>query len=227
MRKFLSTAILSGIFLAGTANAAVVVTVEAAGVQNTTVSLQTSAVETFDSFSTGYQGTVATFGSGALQGTYTNTTISNANVFGGAGGVGKYNTVSSTSVLDVTGGATNYFGLWATALDGGNTVSFFKDGASVGSVDLTSYLLSSDYRGNPTAAHLGDDQYENFAFFNFFVAGGYDEVKLIENGGGGFENDNQTIGVFTPAPEPASWMMMIAGFGVVGFCLRRPKFAIA
>jgi hypothetical protein len=230
MRKILRAAMFSGLFLAGTANAAVVVSVEAPGVQHTTTSLTSSAVETFDGFTSGYKGSIATFGTGGLQATYSNTFVFDANLYGGAGGTGEYNYVQGVSTLDITSGTANYFGLWASAIDHSNVVSFFKNGTNVGSVDIGAYALSSLYNGNPTANFLGNDGQEGFAFFNFKVAGGFDQVLLNGTNSGGFENDNQTLGTFatsTPAPEPASWMLMIAGFGAVGFCLRRPKFAIA
>lgn len=53
------------------------------------------------------------------------------------------------------------------------------------------------------------------------------------NFGGGYESDNHTVGHFITkgtgtvveqlgvVPEPASWALMIAGFGLVGATVRR------
>jgi hypothetical protein len=232
MRKLaLPLTVIASLVLASHANAApVIVSFEAPGIQNTTVALTTKAIETFDSFTPGYKEPLsAPFGGGALHGIYDKTFIVAANQYGGAGGAGNYNLVQTTSVLTVAGGTADFFGLWATALDGGNTVSFFKEGINVGSVKLTDYALPDTYKGNPTEPYLGQDPSEIFAFFNIVVPGGFDRVDLVENGGGGFENDNQTIGTVAAAPEPAIWMMMIIGFGMVGTAmrLRGPKLAPA
>ena len=45
------------------------------------------------------------------------------------------------------------------------------------------------------------------------------------NGGGGFALDNVTLN--GAVPEPASWALMIGGFGLVGASLRRRRTALA
>lgn len=224
IRLICSVTIFYGVLLASVAEASVVVTIESPGVQQTTLSLAESAVETFDTFTTGYKSRlIAPFGGGALGGTYTTTFVNVASQYGGAGGFGKYNYVGTTSTLTISGGSTNYFGLWATSLDGGNTASFFKAGTNVGLVRLVDYLLPAAYKGNLTTPYLGRNSSQIYAYFNFVIPGGYDRVDLIQNGGGGFENDNQTIGNVSPIPEPASWLLLTAGFGLVGVRLRIGK----
>ncbi len=214
MLKFALGSVLS-LVIAGAANAAVSVSIEAPGVQTTTVALTNSRVETFDSFSGGYH-----FGLAAADGTYAGDTFAyGADSYGGAGGAGKYLTVNGAVTLTVAGGPVDYFGLWASALDGGNSVAFYKGGALIDTVSLVDYPLSSAYFGNP---NNGADGGEKFAFFNFTVDGGYDQVALIQNGGGGFESDNHTIGDIA-VPEPATWALMIGGFGMVGQMLRRRR----
>jgi hypothetical protein len=45
------------------------------------------------------------------------------------------------------------------------------------------------------------------------------EVTYLSRGAGSFGGDLN----FTPVPEPAAWMLLMAGFGALGFALRRKK----
>lgn len=221
MIKLLSTVALAT--LVGSAAGAVTsITVEAAGVQSTTVTAFYLAVENFDSQPRGTVVPVNTsFASIDVAATFTQTRVLAADQYGGAGGVGNQVAVRATGDLDIvfTGKPLTYFGVWASALDANNTVSFFKEGVQLSSTNLTAFALSNAYNGNPTAAFLTQNSREKYAFFNFFVSEGYDEIKLSQNGGGGFELDNVTIG--TEVPEPATWALMVVGFGLVGAGLRR------
>lgn len=213
--------------LATAAQAVTVVSVEAPGAQNTSVSLTKIAVETFDAQPNGNVVTVNTsFAAIGVGSTFTSTQILVADQYGGAGGVGNQVAVRNTGNLDIafTGTPLNYLGVWASALDAANTVTFYKGATQVGSTNLTAYALSDAYRGNPTANFLGQNYGEKYAFFNFHVLGGYDRVVLSQNGGGGFELDNVTIG---SVPEASTWVMLVAGFGLVGFAARRRGSAVA
>jgi len=224
---FASTVLAMGALTATAANAVTIVTVEAAGQQTTTADLTSSGIQTFDGIAIGTKTSLtAAFKGGIYSGTYTATSVRAASQYGGATGVGHYNAVATKSTLTISGGATDYFGLFVSAIDGGNTVAFYKAGVLVDSVNLTTYALSSAYYGNPTTTYLGKDAGEKFAFFNFDVVGGYDKVVLLENGGGGFETDNYTVGVLA-VPEPALWAMMITGFGLVGLSMRRRAALLA
>lgn len=66
--------------------------------------------------------------------------------------------------------------------------------------------------------------------------GGFDEVRLQSNLSGGFNPANFEAGAYDSfaanaatggVPEPASWAMLIAGFGMVGFAARRRKTVVA
>lgn len=65
--------------------------------------------------------------------------------------------------------------------------------------------------------------------------GGFDEVRLQSNSSGGFNAGNYEAGVYDSfaanltggVPEPASWALMIAGFGMVGLAARRRMTAVA
>jgi len=208
------------------AQAVTLVTVEAAGVQSTSVALARSGVETFDQLPTGYKYDFSTtFGTSELTGEYLGDSfVVNANDYGGAGGTGSYYSVSGSVALTITSGVADYFGLWASALDGGNSIAFYMAGVMKDTIDLADYVLADTYLGNPNG---GGDNNEKFAFFNFNVIGGYDKVVLIQNNGGGFENDNHTVGLLAAVPEPASWALMIAGFGMTGLSMRRRKVLLA
>ncbi|MBB5685487.1 PEPxxWA-CTERM sorting domain-containing protein [Sphingobium boeckii] len=197
--------------VSATGHAAVTLTVEAAGVQNTTTAY-TGGVATFNTLN-GYNENVAV-ALGGNTATFSRLNASTANVYGGANG-SNFITVANDTVIGLST-AVNYFGLWASALDGGNAVEFFSNGASLGSFNLTAFALDSAYAGNPNG---GGNAGEKYAFFNFNSDTKFDQVKLIQNGGGGFEVDNVTLG--NAVPEPATWAMMLIGFGVVGYAMRR------
>ncbi len=224
MMKFaIATALLG---LAASAQSATVISIEAPGAQSTTLTIGHIAVETFDDQTIGTVIPVNTsFAAIGVGSTFSATQVLAADQYGGAGGIGNQAAVRETGdlAIDFTGTPLNYFGVWASALDAANTVSFYLDGTLVSSTNLTAYTLSDAYRGNPTANFLGQNFGEKYAFFNFRVTGGYDRVVLSQNGGGGFELDNITIG---SVPEASTWTMLIIGFGMVGFAARR-RAAIA
>ncbi len=223
--KFIA-GVAAAMLIGSAVHAATIVTVEAAGVQNTTVALPT-AVETFDALTPGNQvPTSAAFASFGAPATFTSTSILVADQYGGAGGVGNQVAVRETGDLVISFTTTlSYFGVWASALDAANTVTFFKNGVELSSTNLTAFALDSSYNGNPTAPYFGQNSNEKYAFFNFAVSEGYDTVVLSQNGGGGFELDNVTIGA--TVPEPATWALMIVGFGLVGIGMRRRAAATA
>jgi hypothetical protein len=226
MFKILAFAGAATLTCATAASAVTAVSVEAAGAQTTSVVLASVGTETFDALPTGYNSTIATvFGTTGLTGSYDGSLVFGANQYGGAGGIGQFQTVQTTTTLTLSGVA-DYFGLWASALDGGNTIEFYNGGTLIDAINLTATPLSAAYYGSPTVPFLGQNSNEKYAFFNFVVTGGYDQVTLRENGGGGFENDNHTVGIIAGAvPEPASWALMIAGFGLVGAAMRRRRMA--
>lgn len=227
--------------IAGSASAShITVGIEGAGAQTSAVVLGGKQVATFDSMS-GWVGGGNIFTSGAISGTITDGgfLVGDANVYGGAGGIGKFGTVYNTTTITLSSAVT-YAGLWASAIDGdfsssaGNTVALYSGGDLLGSFALKPLLAGADsaYWGSPNAPWQGQDGWEPFAFFNFTSDTAFDRIDLIQNGGGGFELDNVTIGhaitlsggsnnASTGAvPEPASWAMMLTGFGLVGGMMR-------
>ena len=231
--------------LATAASATVTVSIEAAGVQQTTQSVVDGQVATFDGVS-GWVGSGNIF-SGPISGTIQENggfLVGDANLYGGAGGTGKFATVQTSTTIKLSSGVT-YAGLWASSIDGdfahslGNTVDLYSGNSLLGSFSLKSLLSgTSSYYGNPNANFQGWNGGEPYAFYNFNSTVAFDRIDLVENGGGGFELDNLTIGNPLVAdagrdagavPEPASWAMMLLGFGATGAIVRgtRRRGAIA
>jgi hypothetical protein len=215
---------------------------EAPGVQHTTATFSVSGVETFDSKPTGVGAGFATdYGTGgAITGVYSGPNgvqINPADVYGAAGGTGNYiaafggtpYTLTLTADPSKDPQGINYFGFWLSALDSGNQVTFYKNGAEVGALtpgDVIAKLgTSGPYYGNPNAPFQGGDSGEPFAFINFYdLNGTFDQVVFTENPAvGGYESDNHTVGFFTHVggvPEPSTWAMLLLGFaglGVAGY----------
>ena len=222
---------------------------EAVGIQNTTATFSVGGVETFESPALGFTNFTTDFGTGgAISGTYTGTKILDADEFGSAGGVGQYAVTFEPTgyTLDLTStipGGVNYFGYWLSALDRGNTVSFYS-GSTLLFVfhpqdvidEVNRHANASSYYGNPNAAFLGQNSGEPYIFLNFFYdTGAFTKVVFAENPQvGGYESDNHTVGHFltkgtgtsvplvgSAVPEPATWALLLAGFGFVGVAARR------
>lgn len=239
--------LIAGALIAGAGNAGnVAASYESAGVQGTSVALSGKQVATFDSMS-GWVGSGDIFAGGAISGTIIDGgfLVSDANVYGGAGGTGKFGTVYNTTTIRLSS-AVDYAGLWASAIDGdfstsaGNAVAFYSGDTLIGSFALKPLLANADssYWGNPNAPWTGQNSWEPFAFFNFTSDTAFDRIDLIQNGGGGFELDNVTIGNAIglhggngdnstgAVPEPASWATMLAGFGLVGGTMRARRRSV-
>jgi hypothetical protein len=225
------------------ASAGYFVNYEGPGVQTTTALFTTSGVETFESHATGSPANFSTdFGTaGVINATYSGGRIDPANQYGSSGGTGNnVVTFSNLDPIDISftttleGGLT-YFGYWLSALDAGNRIEFYTGGsagtllAAITPGDVTGNIgnCPTSYCGNPNPPFLGQNGGEPYAFLNVYFTGGdnYDFIRIYQVGGGGYESDNHTVGFFTRPggviPEPATWAMMIAGFGLVGAAARR------
>lgn len=241
------------------AHAAMPITVslesELPGMQNSTSGFDFVGVERFDGRSNGGGQTFTTdFGSGGVfSGTYSNIQVIDKDQYGGAGGTGKYAVTFSSQgySLDLSttrpGGVT-YFGFWLSALDGGNSVSFFQGNNKLfdfSAADAKNFIDSlpnaGSYYCNPNAAFANWNCGEPYAFLNFYAKAGtsFDKVVFAEiPQQGGYESDNHTVGVWNKmsgtilpstgaVPEPQVWAMLIAGFGMVGASMRRRVRAVA
>jgi hypothetical protein len=183
------------------ANGVLLTYAEDPGIQ--TSSLADTSYISFDNLSTGSNKNLAWAGVG----TYDNAYILNADQYGGAGGTGKYivqstslggsNAVPTTTLTLNTPSA--YFGLWWSAGDAANKLSFYNGSTLVASFTTASLVnvLPASYKGNPTPAFLGKDAGEKFAFFNVYGENGatWDSVVFTNTGSSGFESDNHTTRV--------------------------------
>lgn len=250
MLKALFTA--SVMALAAPTVAGVTVTFENPGVYNSTAAFDWVGVETFNDRPTGENRSFSTDFNTALQpfqvsGQYSGVDIRNAGQFGGAENTRYAETFTaagytvSLSVNDPRG--INYFGYWLSALDNGNQLEFMKDGQVVFTFSPAAVRnaigpcpdAANPYCGNPNDDPRTRVLHEQFAFVNIFFADGltYDAIRFFEKPTvGGYESDNHTVGWFTQqsgnvVPEPATWAMLITGFGLVGHAARRRRPVVA
>ncbi|MEH2419204.1 Npun_F0296 family exosortase-dependent surface protein [Nostoc sp.] len=213
------------------------VSIENAGVQNAQLSnLVNAHVQNFDGqtqgYTTGFQSNDGTTNVGS----YKNTLIQNADQYGGAGGTGKYFDVNANisgqtlSTLNLTT-AQSYFGLWWSAGDANNVLTFLSQGKVVQTIttaDVVSYIgklaNKASYYGNPNSPTQNTG--EPYAFINFYdVAGTFDQVQFTNIGGTGFESDNHTVAtgyksivgdVVTKAVPESSSLLGVFVIGFVG-----------
>ena len=182
---------------------------ESPGVVNSTATFSEVGVETFDSLKTGMNSSfTANFGNTGITGTYSGpkgVQINKADQYGGAGGAGDYAVAFGSDPYTLTlNQSVNYFGYDLSALDPGNIVTFYNNGVEVGQIapgQISSVeSLNKAYYGNPSANFKGQDAGEGFAFINFYdTTGSFNEIAFSEapTFGGGYESDNQTVGIFT------------------------------
>jgi hypothetical protein len=116
-------------------------------------------------------------------------------------GPGSYYISTSSTIITHTG--------WA---DGYGTSEHLK-------IDWT----GTGGAGTPVAENfLPRPTYDNFGAFSAYIGGDREAAFSSPTG------PNASINyVFAAVPEPASWALMIAGFGLVGTAMRRRKVAIA
>jgi len=212
---------------ATSAHAAIVFTVENAGVQQT--SMSGTITESFNLLATGalsaYTSQIGQYSPGGV--------ISNPNAWGGANqslyiAVGAQSQTTSYT-LDF-GKDINFFGLNWQAGDNKNELRFFNDGNLVQAFTTSQVFatLPSAYSGNP---NTGQNKVEKYAFFNFTGTEGtvFDQVMFYNNGTStGFETDNHTIlrpndpiipTVESQVPEPATFALV--GFACIALAARR------
>jgi hypothetical protein len=145
-----------------------------------------------------------------------------ANKFGGAGGAGKYLGVHTGPITVTLGTGRQYIGFWWSAGDASNVIKFYDQndnllvtfdtaslvtflsgGGGVTSIGGTTYN-KSDYFGNPTAAFLGQNATEPYAYVHLRLTGTATNFKKVVFSGSNFELDNLSIqATATPA---TSWV---------------------
>jgi T5SS/PEP-CTERM-associated repeat protein len=191
------------------------VTIEGPGVQVSSLFTNPAAFgatnvveETFNELKTGFISKSVPFAGNSAIGSYDHLLIEAADAFGGAGGTGNYMTVN-TSINKASQPTTltlttpeRYFGLWWSAGDPFNLMSFYSGSTlleSFQSSDVVNFINAqpnkSAYYGNP---NNGKDASEPFAFLNFFANPSnpsvtFNRIVFSNVGSSGFEQDNHTL----------------------------------
>jgi hypothetical protein len=160
-------------------------------------------------------------------------------------------TAGSTTLTFTTPNA--YFGLWWSAGDASNILSFYDENGVLVAQFSTDTLLNkiagdASYKGNPRTETRSENRGESYAFINFFGVEGttWSTVVLSNGANSGFEADNYTTRetawsleedgplpgyvlavvdgtVVTPVPETSSLLLAAAALPLV---LRRRRAAI-
>lgn len=223
-------AVLASCVPAAHVAAAVIVTIEAPTVVETTQVFANSTIVDFNAVAPGPATLTQALGNSGVSVNYDTFTSHTADAYSGALNTRYFDVIGTTATtITLLGGTATYFGLWASALDSGSAIAIYNGATLLYANDLYTAgnvaTSSPTYRGNPVAGpHFGLDRSEQFIFFNFNVSGaGYDKIVLSNQpGGGNFESDDHTFGVVSAiVPEPAAWTLLITGFLMVGYSMRR------
>ena len=206
----------------------------AAGVQTPSA---TNNVNTFGGLTYVPYLNYTTFNSTSFSGSYAgNFSLPAADQFGGADGSGNYISTTSSYTLTINT-PVNYFGLWFSALDGGNQLQFYRDSVLLYTFTPATYQSlvgacpssSNAFCGNPTTKFKGQDSGEQFAYLNFVDTDGmFNKITFTQTtSGGAFESDNHAVAILNNptgngqlgtaivTPEPSSWILALTGLGAI------------
>jgi hypothetical protein len=178
-----------------------------------------TSVYDFNNLPTGVSTNVAWNGIG----TFDQLSVKSANAYGGAPDASnptgsRYSVQGAgTSVLTTTlylNTDSAYFGMWWSAGDSRNVLSFY-DGDNLVSRFTTATLmepLPANYDGNPLNRTV--NRREPYAFINFFgdETTTWDRIVFSNNGSSGFESDNYTTraAAWNPATDGALAGVVVA-----------------
>jgi len=170
--------------------------------------------DTFSSYATGTHAGSFVLANSTFTAAPNSPQISNSNIFCTATGNNCLiaNSISGARIFSNFDPSTTGFALDAKFLNPGNS--------------FTVTLVTGD--GTQSFTQLGS---AFSGFFGFSDTSGIQSVSFLNNGSSGgfsnysFDNVSTFTGTITSSavPEPASWAMMIAGFGAVGGALRRTR----
>ncbi len=133
-----------------------------------------------------------------------------ADQYGGANGtqyvsVGAQAGGAGSLTLQLNGPA-DYFGMWWSAIDSQNTLSFYNGATLIQTFNSANLpAFSAGYYGNPNPP-LGRNTGEPYAYINFNATGGdtFDRIVFSNIQSTGFESDNHSI---HSVPEPSALAM--------------------
>lgn len=214
MRRLVAWMVVAGSFgaVAGDAKAALVVSLEAAGVQASTVSGVTT--ETFNSYNTGLKSSI-----NSSIGTYTSGSqgiaIVSPDQYGGSNN-SQYVAIGAqshqTSMTLTLNSPQSYFGFEWLAGDSQNVIKFYNGSTLVGTFnvgDLITFINnqsnSSAYYGNPNNRSM--DSGEPFAYVDVVGTDGTQFTSIVfqnTSSGSGFETDNHSIRSTAPTTTPGT-----------------------
>lgn len=215
-----------------------------------TTSVDTAEVFTFDDLPTGSSSNVQwTDAASDVLGVFDHLYISSGNSVGGADGT-LYSLEGERKLTTTTLTLTNdcsYFGMWWSAGDNSNVLSFYENTTLIARFTCATLLnkLPSTYDGMPSGPYAGQDPSQPYAYINFYGLDGLTFNKIAATGnsnGAGFESDNWALNIAptTPTgvpietitgsseaptdslvPEPSS--LLLGAVAGIGLALRRRR----
>lgn len=123
------------------------------------------------------------------------------------------------------------FSAYLGSLDDYNSLQFLDSHGNVVTTALYGNVVDGNELANFAAGHNADhsttstDSNRRF-FFTFAASDDVTEV-LFHSNGRAFEFDDFAASWVSTVPEPATWAMMILGFGFVGFMMRSNRQKMA
>jgi hypothetical protein len=155
-----------------------------------------------------------------------NFTYSGTNTTNGAFTASGTLTTSNTTVTTSFGQAYTITGITGTR-NGSAITGLIPAGTDFGGVPIDNYLLASTTSQRLTDSGFGFSVAGTTNLFNPYYFGGAYQEYVRTAAGADFQNTSGITFTVTPAatavPEPATWGMMILGFGLTSFGLRRAK----
>ena len=131
-----------------------------------------------------------------------------------AGDLTHYEAAQFHNSFVIDGPVLKSLSLYIGSLDAYNTITF--NGAGGFTQSFTGLQLSAGANGSHTSP-TANQQF----FFTFGASDKVDQI-IFSSGKPAFEFDN-VYAALGAVPEPATWTMLIMGFGSIGFMLRRQR----
>lgn len=102
-------------------------------------------------------------------------------------------------------------------IDNGNIYNYIKS-------HVNNIVNSSNYTDHLNySAQEYDDSYGNFSFYTQVYDPDINQYTPHQRASGNLRATSVTIAMVTPVTEPATWAMMIAGFGFIGGAMRQRR----